>query len=158
MVFDVIVSVVSLNSELLRIQGLPRVVGVCKASAVESESEAAARYNLLAGGLLTGKHQSWESVPLAGRFANNPKYQQRYWKQLYFEAVAAAREAARASNITLAEAAVRWLRHHSAISTASAAGLPRRESRLCSCFNRRLAAYFPPDRFKMARWLCSLTD
>ena len=69
-------------------------------------------YNPLAAGLLTGKHTDIAHVPKSGRFSLE-YYRARYWRQPYFEAVAALQEKARRLRIPLAEAGIRWLTRHS---------------------------------------------
>ena len=73
-------------------------------------------YNPLAGGLLTGKHQSVDSLPNEGRFATFDGYQARYWKPEYFDVINQLSEQCRAQEIAPAAAALRWLTHHSALS------------------------------------------
>jgi len=80
-------------------------------------------YNILAGGLLTGKHASVESIPLSGRFASDPSspdkttaYQMRYWKQKYFDAIQIVKNTTEPRGVPLANAALRWAIHHSAFS------------------------------------------
>lgn len=72
-------------------------------------------YNILAGGLLTGKHKSVESIPVEGRFADNAMYQKRFWKETYFQALEMVKKALDPHGIPMAEAAMRWAVHHSAI-------------------------------------------
>ncbi len=65
-------------------------------------------YNPLAGGLLTGKHNS--EKPLEGtRFDGNEMYLGRYWKQQYFQAVERLRELSERHDRNLLEIAFRWL-------------------------------------------------
>jgi aflatoxin B1 aldehyde reductase len=76
-------------------------------------------YNPLAGGLLTGKHSKLGShgvprAPEKGRF-KNPMYQARFWKKAYFDAVALVELTCRAAGVVPAEAALRWLSHHSSL-------------------------------------------
>lgn len=80
-------------------------------------------YNPLAGGLLTGKYKSIEDEAKdAGRFGiaspiSGAAYSARYWKPKTFEAVELIRAACEASGqIPMAEAALRWLCHHSVLS------------------------------------------
>ena len=70
-------------------------------------------YNPLCGGLLTGRYSRFEEAPADGRFTHRPNYMNRYWKQSYFDAVDLLREACEKEGIPLAEAAYRWLAHHS---------------------------------------------
>lgn len=73
-------------------------------------------YNPLAGGLLSGKHQSVEATPADGRFASFDGYQARYWKPAYFEVINQLAAQCRAEGIEPAAAALRWLCHHSGIA------------------------------------------
>ncbi|MEJ7615701.1 MAG: aldo/keto reductase [Pyrinomonadaceae bacterium] len=68
-------------------------------------------YNPLAGGLLTGKHTT-DSITPGTRFDKNTMYQDRYWHQENFGAVAKLREIARQSNRSLISLALNWLMHH----------------------------------------------
>ena len=74
-------------------------------------------YNPLAGGLLSGKHQSVDALPENGRFASFDGYQARYWKPAYFDVVNTLSDLCRENEIAPAAAALRWLVHHSALST-----------------------------------------
>lgn len=74
-------------------------------------------YNPLAGGMLSGKHQSIDSMPDDGRFATFNGYKDRYWKPGYFNVINEVSTTCRSNNIEPAEAAMRWLVHHSAIVT-----------------------------------------
>lgn len=74
-------------------------------------------YNPLAGGLLSGKHQSVQTVPSSGRFASFDGYQDRYWKPSYFNVINQLSGRCRAAGIEPAAAALRWLVHHSALAT-----------------------------------------
>ena len=69
-------------------------------------------YNPLAGGLLTGKHHDMSAIPAEGRFSN-AYYRERFWKREYFDAVTRLVSAARGARISLGEASLRWLLHHS---------------------------------------------
>lgn len=70
-------------------------------------------YNPLAGGLLTGKHQQVDANPAAGRFDGNNEYLRRYWNAEYFNAVNRFATVCREEGIDPANAAIRWLAHHS---------------------------------------------
>lgn len=74
-------------------------------------------YNPLAGGMLSGKHQNSDS-PSDGRFSGNIEYQNRYWKSDYFQAVDTFVQACKSENIAPANAALRWLCHHSGLDNA----------------------------------------
>jgi aflatoxin B1 aldehyde reductase len=73
-------------------------------------------YNPLAGGMLTGKHTTFAAEPEDGRFKGNKMYQDRYWTESYFKALDIIKEKCDAAGITMAAAALRWARHHSALS------------------------------------------
>lgn len=87
-------------------------------------------FNPLAGGMLTGKHQHFEDAPQPGRFARLESYRKRYWKQSYFEAVTAIKEACEAESIPIVEAAYRWLVNHSYINAAQGDGILLGASRI----------------------------
>lgn len=80
-------------------------------------------YNPLAGGMLTGKYNSFEGEPLKGRFTHRPNYQTRYWKQSYFQAVNVIRKSCNDYNISMADAALRWLEYHSMLDGARGDGI-----------------------------------
>jgi aryl-alcohol dehydrogenase-like predicted oxidoreductase len=68
-------------------------------------------YNPLAGGLLTGKHQS--STPLPGtRFDGNKMYLDRYWNEMNFAAVSRLAEIASHAKRSVVSLALNWLLHH----------------------------------------------
>ena len=87
-------------------------------------------FNPLAGGMLTGKHKHFEDAPEPGRFARLESYRKRYWKQSYFDAVDAIKQACDAEGIPMAEAAYRWLCYHSMMDTALDDGILLGASRL----------------------------
>lgn len=70
-------------------------------------------YNPLAGGMLTSKYSGKDRTIKEGRFINRPNYQQRYWKDSYFDAVDKIKEVCATYCMDAAEAAYRWLVHHS---------------------------------------------
>jgi aflatoxin B1 aldehyde reductase len=70
-------------------------------------------FNPLAGGLLTGKHLSFEASPMPGRFSRLQSYRNRYWKKSNFEAINLIKTKCQEEGILLVEAAFRWLVHHS---------------------------------------------
>lgn len=70
-------------------------------------------YNPLAGGLLTGKHMRQKVGPVEGRFTLYPGYKERYWKEAQFHALEIIRLACDMNNLTMTEAALRWIKHHS---------------------------------------------
>lgn len=73
-------------------------------------------YNPLAGGLLTGKHQSNE--PLAdSRFVRMPIYRDRYWHPANFEAVQKLTAIAAAAKRSLTSLALGWLLHNPAVTS-----------------------------------------
>ena len=87
-------------------------------------------FNPLAGGLLTGKHKHFEDAPEPGRFARLESYRKRYWKQSYFDAVDAIKQACDAEGIPMAEAGYRWLSEHSMMDAAQNDGILLGASRL----------------------------
>ncbi len=87
-------------------------------------------FNPLAGGLLTGKHQHFEDTPQPGRFARLESYRKRYWKQSYFDAITAIKEACEKENIPMVEAAYRWLVNHSCMDASLGDGILLGASRL----------------------------
>ncbi len=69
-------------------------------------------YNPLAGGLLTGKHNS--VAPIAGtRFDGNQQYLDRYWNSTNFDIVEQLRQACQDAGRTLVGVALNWILHHS---------------------------------------------
>ena len=80
-------------------------------------------YNPLAGGLLSGKHASFGEKPPPGRFEDNPAYFSRYWKADYFAALEEFARACRDCTIAPAQAALRWLVHHSGMSAGHGDGI-----------------------------------
>lgn len=80
-------------------------------------------YNPLAGGMLTGKHLSFEDVPQSGRFARLQSYRKRYWKKTYFDAVNILTTTCREHNIEPVEAAYRWLTYHSLLNVDNNDGI-----------------------------------
>lgn len=80
-------------------------------------------YNPLAGGLLTGKYLNAEKIPEDGRFKLKKNYQDRYWKKSCFQALEEIRTPCGTHGISMAEAALRWLQHHSLLNTAANDGI-----------------------------------
>ncbi len=80
-------------------------------------------YNPLAGGMLTGKHMSFDEQPQQGRFARLQSYRKRYWKKTYFEAVNMVTAKCREYNIEPVEAAYRWLVNNSLLDGREGDGL-----------------------------------
>ncbi|KAJ7477296.1 Aldo/keto reductase [Mycena galericulata] len=75
-------------------------------------------FNPLAGGFFTGRYNSVDDKPESGsRFdpeRNQGKnYRNRYWKEPYFQALAAVRPVVERHGLTMAEVALRWISHHS---------------------------------------------
>ncbi len=75
-------------------------------------------YNPLAGGLLTGKHASYDAAPSEGRFSLRESYRKRYWKEPLMAAVADYAAACREADITPTAAALRWLAYRSRLDPA----------------------------------------
>ena len=80
-------------------------------------------YNPLAGGLLTGKHQSVDAIPDSGRFISKTNYQPRYWKKDYFKVLEKLREACQASGIKPTTSAMSWLVNHSKLEADKGDGI-----------------------------------
>ena len=75
-------------------------------------------YNPLAGGMLTGKHQPGPA-PEGTRFTlgtAGARYQERYWHEREFEAVAALKGVAAEAGMSLATMAVGWVLANRAIT------------------------------------------
>jgi aflatoxin B1 aldehyde reductase len=102
-------------------------------------------YNPLAGGLLTGKHIATSATPASGRFSSE-YYRNRFWKPEYFEAVTLIAAVAKKSRIHMADAALRWLVHHSETNgiLIGASSLAHFEQNLTACDKRPL----PPKLVK----------
>lgn len=69
-------------------------------------------YNLLAGGILSGKHDFSRGPGATGRFSSSEvasRYKDRYWKQQLFTGVSGLKRLAEASGLTLVELALRWV-------------------------------------------------
>lgn len=73
-------------------------------------------YNPLAGGMLTNKYSGKDRTLKTGRFTNRPNYQQRYWKDSYFESIDRIKETCQKYDINIVEAAYRWLANHSMLN------------------------------------------
>lgn len=70
-------------------------------------------YNPLAGGMLTDKYSFTDRTIKEGRFTYRPNYQQRYWKDSYFNAVEIIKSSCAECGINIVEASYRWLAYHS---------------------------------------------
>lgn len=82
-------------------------------------------YNPLAGGFLTGKHKPDDlESRKGGRFSDETfwgqTYQKRFMQELHFKGLEVVRAACEAEGIPLAEAALRWMRHHSQLTERDA--------------------------------------
>eukprot|EP01052_Picozoa_sp_SAG31_P020708 SAG31_NODE_1570_length_7854_cov_2.292328_3_plen_1467_part_00 len=75
-------------------------------------------YNPLAGGILTGKHDFASLGASKGRFKDNEFYIERYGKSEIFEALAALSDACKAADISMVDASLRWMMHHSEMNGA----------------------------------------
>ena len=85
----------------------------------EEEGVAVIPYNPLAGGLLTGKHQSKDAPPEGSRFTlgrAGSMYQARYWHERQFETVEALRTLAAEAGMSLATLAVAWVMANPAVT------------------------------------------
>ncbi|OJJ49949.1 hypothetical protein ASPZODRAFT_59043 [Penicilliopsis zonata CBS 506.65] len=76
-------------------------------------------YNPLAGGVLAGKYKS-KDVPAEGRYSDKtnagPRYRDRYFKDATFDALRVIEPAIEKHGLTMAETALRWIHHHSALN------------------------------------------
>jgi len=78
-------------------------------------------FNPVAGGILTDRYQRETETPAAvepgSRFdparKQGANYRQRYWNDAYFRALDIVRPVAKSHGISTAEAALRWVNHHS---------------------------------------------
>ena len=80
-------------------------------------------YNPLAGGLLTGKHSSIDSLPDSGRFALKGNYRDRYWKNEYFGILRELAQACTNAGISQTEVAFSWLINHSLLDATRGDGI-----------------------------------
>ena len=87
---------------------------------LKAESIRFYAFNPLAGGLLTGKYKNFQDKPSEGRFALRASYQNRYWKESYFGALEQIHTNCEKAAIPMHSAALRWMRHHSALSSNDA--------------------------------------
>ncbi|KAK3807046.1 MAG: Aldo/keto reductase [Benniella sp.] len=75
-------------------------------------------YNPIAGGFLSGRY-NFEQTEEGSRFdvktGFGKIYRQRYWNNLFFEAVEKMTKVAKEHNLTLIESALRWMTHHSGL-------------------------------------------
>ena len=71
-------------------------------------------YNPLAGGLLTGKHNSASITP-GTRFDKNSMYQDRYWHEQNFHAIQRLQAIAQKAGRSLISLSLNWLMHHTAL-------------------------------------------
>ncbi|PHH76041.1 hypothetical protein CDD82_4159 [Ophiocordyceps australis] len=74
-------------------------------------------YNPLAGGLFSGKIKSKDIEPRQGRFSNTSRlgsmYRARYFRESTFGALQIIEAAVDAQGLSMIEAALRWMVHHS---------------------------------------------
>ncbi|KAF9275951.1 hypothetical protein BGZ68_010358 [Mortierella alpina] len=76
-------------------------------------------YNPIGGGLLSGKYKGEDEVIEGSRY--DPKtffgkfFRERYWNRLNLEGVQLLSKAAAENHLTLLEATLRWMRHHSGL-------------------------------------------
>ena len=80
-------------------------------------------YNPLAGGLLTGRYTSIDSLPAEGRFVDRDNYLERYWKQEYFDALQVLFEACAARDLSPVAVAFSWLVNHSLLDAGRDDGI-----------------------------------
>ena len=80
-------------------------------------------FNPMAGGMLSGKHHSFDEMPQPGRFQRLESYRKRYWKESYFRAVEIIKNACEQEKVPMAEAAYRWLIWHSNLDSEKNDGI-----------------------------------
>ncbi|BFZ56077.1 hypothetical protein PYCC9005_003119 [Savitreella phatthalungensis] len=76
-------------------------------------------YNPIAGGLLTNRVFTIDTIPDDGRFGSGRQgdmYRQRYFREGTFSALEMVRRASDESGIPVVDIALRWLLHHSALN------------------------------------------
>lgn len=79
-------------------------------------------YNPLAGGLLTGKYSRDDAstIEKGGRFDDTIRvgkmYQERYFRDAYWDGIEAIKTAADKHKLTMPEVALRWCQHHSILT------------------------------------------
>lgn len=86
----------------------------------EEEGLGVLSYNLLAGGMLTGKHSAHKPPEPGSRFDSTDAaelYRERYWHDEAFDAVAALTEVAAQCGITLPELATAWVAAQPAVTS-----------------------------------------
>jgi aryl-alcohol dehydrogenase-like predicted oxidoreductase len=69
-------------------------------------------YNMLAGGLLSGKYDFSEGPGTSGRFSSSKvasRYKDRYWNEQLFSGVSALNRLAEEAGLTLVELTLRWV-------------------------------------------------
>ncbi|KAI1292960.1 hypothetical protein EDD11_008563 [Mortierella claussenii] len=70
-----------------------------------------------AGGLLSGRYNFDNGVQDDGRFGSKTGfgkiYRERFWNNLFFEAVKKVEQVSKENNLTAVETALRWMVHHS---------------------------------------------
>ena len=75
-------------------------------------------YNPLAAGVLAGKYKT-KDIPAEGRYSDasitGPMYHDRYFKDATFDALRVIEPVVEKHGLTMAETALRWLHHHSAL-------------------------------------------
>lgn len=80
-------------------------------------------FNPIAGGFLTDRYQRETVAPEGGRFdpnrAQGARYRKTYWDDAHFDALDKIRPLAKGLGITTAEAALRWMSHHSKLARES---------------------------------------
>jgi aryl-alcohol dehydrogenase (NADP+) len=84
----------------------------------EEENLASLCYNPLAGGLLTGKHSGGAAPDGSSRYASSKMYQERYWHEREFAAIAALQAIADEAGIPLIRLALAWVLAQPGVSVA----------------------------------------
>lgn len=76
----------------------------------------------LAGGLLTGKYKSGQTDAPANMTQVDKTYRARFLRNASLEALSVIEPIVAAHNLTLIDAGMRWLTHHSALRMRSEGG------------------------------------
>ncbi|KAK3814666.1 MAG: Aldo/keto reductase [Linnemannia elongata] len=81
-------------------------------------------YNPISGGVLSGKYKFDAEIPEGSRYdpktALGKMVRGMYWNKTTFEAVDSLTKVATNHNLTLLEASLRWMRHHSGLTAKDA--------------------------------------
>ena len=72
---------------------------------------------IFTGGLLTSRYSSiTQNLEPGTRFAGSGSYRQRYWQTTFLDALNDVKKVLEPLKIDIADAAIRWLKHHSCLN------------------------------------------